>query len=133
MQQRMYPMRVKISGQNLMRSKNTYRAGLFAEFLARVYLRIHGFSIVKSRYITGQHTKRAEIDIIAIRGNLIAFIEVKNRPNVRTAFDAIGHTQALRLRRAAETWIAKNRWHGDARFDVIVVTRLHIRWFKNAL
>src|SRR5574344_1051978 len=133
MQQRMYQMRVNISGKTLMRSTNTYRAGLFAEFLARVYLRIHGFSIVTSRYITGQHTKRAEIDIIAIRGNLIAFIEVKNRPDIRTAFDAIGHTQALRLRRAAETWIVKNRWNGDARFDVIVVTGLHVKWFKNEI
>ena len=116
-----------------MRSKNTYQAGLFAEFLARMYLRIHGFKIIKSRYITGQHTKRAEIDIIARRGNLIVFIEVKNRPDVRTAFDAIGHTQALRLRRAAGTWIAKNRWNGDARFDVIVVTGWHIQWFKNGI
>src|SRR5574344_1373033 len=129
----MFLMRVKISGQNLMRSKNTYQAGLFAEFLARMYLRIHGFKIVKSRYITGQYTRRAEIDIIARRGNLIAFIEVKNRPDIRTAFDAIGHTQALRLRRAAETWIAKNRWQGDARFDVIVVTGLHVKWFKNEI
>ncbi len=129
----MLPMRVKISGQNLMRSKNTYQAGLFAEFLARMYLRIHGFRVLKSRYITGQHTKRAEIDIIAKRGNLVAFIEVKNRPDVRTAFDAIGHTQALRLRRAAGTWIAKNRWHGDARFDVIVVTGWHVQWFKNGI
>lgn len=116
-----------------MRSKNTYQAGLFAEFLARMYLRFHGFGIVKSRYITGKHTKRAEIDIIARRGDLIAFIEVKNRPDVRTAFDAIGHAQSLRLRRAAETWIARNHWHGDARFDVVVVTGWHIRWFKNAL
>lgn len=116
-----------------MLSKNTYHAGLFAEFLARIYLRIHGFKILKSRYITGKYTKRAEIDIIARRGNLVVFIEVKNRPNVRTAFDAIGHSQALRLRRAAETWIAKNRWHGDARFDVIVVSSWHVKWFKNAL
>ena len=49
---------------------NTYRTGLFSEFLARMYLRCHGFRIVKSRYITGRNTGRAEIDIIAKRRNL---------------------------------------------------------------
>ncbi|MGI5846032.1 MAG: YraN family protein [Alphaproteobacteria bacterium] len=116
-----------------MRFKNTYRAGLFAEFLARIYLRIRGFKILKSRYITGRYTKRAEIDIIARRGNLVIFVEVKNRLNVRTAFDAISHKQASRLRRAAETWIKKNRWYGNARFDVIVVSGWRVQWFKNAL
>jgi putative endonuclease len=116
-----------------MHSKNTYQTGMFSELLARIYLRLHGFKIIKSRYITGQYTKRAEIDVIAKRGNLVVFIEVKNRSSVRTAFDAIGHTQALRLRRAAETWIAKNRWRGDARFDVIAVTGWQIRWFKNGI
>ena len=57
-----------------MLSKTSYTKGLFAEFLARTYLRFHGFSIVKTRYITGSNTNRAEIDIIARRGKLLLFI-----------------------------------------------------------
>ena len=45
-------------------SMNSYQSGLFAEWLARMYLRLHGFRIVKSRYITGRNTGRAEIDIM---------------------------------------------------------------------
>ena len=116
-----------------MRSKTSYSKGLFAEFLARAYLRLHGFRIVKSRYITGRNTNRAEIDIIARRGNLLIFVEVKNRPNVRTAFDAITMHQSARLRRAAETYIARIGWAGDARFDVIAVCGLHIHWIKNSI
>ena len=116
-----------------MRSKTSYQRGLFAEFLARAYLRLHGFRIVKSRYITGRNTNRAEIDIIARRGNLLIFVEVKNRPNVRTAFDAITMRQSARLRRAAETYIARTGWAGDARFDVIAVCGLHIHWIKNSI
>ncbi|MCL1892544.1 MAG: YraN family protein [Alphaproteobacteria bacterium] len=111
----------------------TYRAGLFSEFLARLYLRLHGFSILKSRYVTGRHTGRAEIDIIARRGDLVIFVEVKNRPSIEAAFEAITYAQTQRLRSAAETWLARNQWRGDARFDVIVVTGWRLSWFKNAI
>jgi len=111
----------------------TYQSGLFAEFLTRWYLRFRGFSIVRSRYISGRHTNRAEIDIIARRGSLMIFVEVKNRQSAGAAFEAIGYKQAQRLRRAAETYIGHTRWKGDARFDVIVVSGLHVKWFKNAI
>ena len=116
-----------------MHSKTSYSKGLFAEFLARAYLRMRGYRIMKSRYITGRNTHRAEIDIIARRGNLLIFIEVKNRPDLHTAFDAITAPQAVRLRRAAETYIARTGWTGDARFDVIAVCGLRIHWIKNAI
>ena len=98
-----------------------------------MYLRFHGFHIVKSRYITGRNTGRAEIDIIARRKNLMVFIEVKRRHDVKTAWDAITPAQAVRLRRAAEGFIAKNAWTGDARFDVIMVCGLRIYWARGAM
>jgi putative endonuclease len=114
-------------------SKNTYRAGLRAEFIARMYLRLHGYRILHNRYITGRHTNRAELDIIARRGNTIIFVEVKNRPTVQNAWDAITPYQAKRLRRAAETYLAQKQWDGDARFDVIFVCGRKIHWGKNAI
>lgn len=114
-------------------SKNTYRAGLHAEFIARMYLRLHGFRILHSRYITGRNTHRAEIDIIARRGNLIIFVEVKNRPTLTHAWSAITPAQSARLRRAGETYLMHSRWSGDARFDVIAVCGLHVHWFRNAI
>lgn len=112
---------------------NTYRTGLFSEFLARMYLRCHGFRIVKSRYITGRNTGRAEIDIIAKRQNLLIFVEVKHRPTLSDGWAAITDAQSVRLRRAAENYIAQNRWCGDARFDVIVVCGWHIHWARAAI
>jgi putative endonuclease len=112
---------------------NSYTSGLFAEFLARWYLRFHGFSIVKSRYITGRGTNRAEIDIIAKRRNLLVFIEVKRRKSIQIAFDAITQAQALRLRRARDTFLMQNHWNGDARFDVITVVGWHVYHFQNAI
>lgn len=116
-----------------MRSKTSYESGMFAEFLARNYLRLCGFRIIESRYITGRNTNRAEIDIIARRGKTLVFIEVKRRKSIEIGFAAITPTQARRLRRAAETYIAKTRWTDDARFDVIVVCGMKIHWVKNAI
>lgn len=116
-----------------MRSDTSYSKGLYAEFIARIYLRLHGCKILKSRYITGRNTNRAEIDIIAKHKNTLIFIEVKNRKSIQHAWDAITPRQAIRLRRAAETYIIQNRWDGDARFDVIAVCGRHIHWMKNAI
>ena len=112
---------------------NSYQTGLFAEFLAKMYLRIHGFRIVRSRYITGRNTGRAEIDIIARRRNLMIFVEVKHRHDISTAWAAITPAQSVRLRRAAENFIARTDWRGDARFDAILVTGWRVHWARGAL
>lgn len=116
-----------------MRSRTSYSKGLIAEFIARVYLRLHGYRILKSRYVTGRNTHRAEIDIIARRRNTLVFIEVKNYKTVQSAWGAITNAQAARLRRSAETFIAQHKWNGNARFDVIVVCGWKIHWIKNAI
>jgi len=117
-----------------MRSKvDSYRAGLRAEFLARMRLRLCGYHILHSRYVTGRNTHRAEIDIIARRGDALVFIEVKCRPTIDAGWRAITAAQAVRLRRAAQTFLSKKRWRGDARFDVMIVCGWRIYWAKNAI
>ncbi len=113
--------------------KTSYQIGLFSEFLARWFLRFHGYHIIKNRYITGKNTNRAEIDIIARRKNTMVFIEVKSRQTIDAAWDAITPNQSARLRRAAETFLINQHWTGDARFDVIVVCGHKIYWAKNAI
>ena len=117
----------------MLSNKTSYQIGLFAEFIARMYLRFHGYRILKSRYVTGKNTNRAEIDIIAKHKNTIVFVEVKCRKDVSAAWDAITPVQAMRLRRAAETYLMQNHWMGNARFDVIVVCGHKIYWAKNAI
>ncbi|MBR6364276.1 MAG: YraN family protein [Alphaproteobacteria bacterium] len=111
---------------------DSYKTGLFSEFIACVYLILHGFRIVCRRYTTGKHTGRAEIDIIARRRNLIVFVEVKYRKTIDAAWGAISTAQQGRLRRAAETYLLTKRLNCDARFDVIIIHGFHINWIKNA-
>jgi putative endonuclease len=112
---------------------SSHDIGLLAERRARWFLRWRGFRIVESRYITGRRTGRAEVDIIARRGNLLLFCEVKNRPCVESALGAITSAQSVRLRRAAENYIARADWRGCARFDVIAVCGGRVRWIKNVI
>lgn len=118
-----------------MRSKkeNSYKTGLRAEFLAKCFLRLHGFRIKESRYITGKNTNRAEIDIIAQKKNLLVFVEVKSRPNIEKGWEAISNNQITRLRLGAENYISKKHWTGDARYDVIIVCKWRIYWVRGAI
>ena len=111
----------------------SYKKGLYAEFLARMYLRFHGYHIIAKRYITGKNTNRAEIDIIARRKDTIVFIEVKCHKTIDSAWAAINPAQVTRLRRAAETFLISKHFTGNARFDVIVVCGHKIHWAKNAI
>lgn len=111
----------------------SYRVGILSEFIAAIYLRLHGFKILHKRYTTGKNTHRAEIDIIAKRANLLIFVEVKRRKDLISGLNAVTGKQSERLRKAAETYIARTRWMGDARFDIIVVNPHKITWIRGAI
>jgi putative endonuclease len=61
-----------------------------------------------------------EIDIVARRGDTVAFVEVKVRPTLDEAREAIGFVKRRHISRAARCWLASNpwaaplTWQGDA-------------------
>lgn len=95
------------------------RAGREAEAIARAALEREGWRVLAER----ARTPAGEIDLIAEREGLLAFIEVKARPSLREAAHALGPRQRARLIAAAEAWCAMRPGHGAAgmRFDVILV------------
>lgn len=68
-------------------------------------------------------TAAGEIDLVAEREGLLAFIEVKARASLTEAAHALGARQRARLLRAAEIWLASHPGHGEAgiRFDVLLL------------
>ena len=106
------------------RGKKSHARGLWAELLCRLALRVKGYSIVASRYRTPQ----GEIDIIAQRGPTLVFVEVKARPDVPRAAEAISEHQKSRLSHAGASFLAHHpRFsHHAIRFDVMLV--LPWRW-----
>jgi putative endonuclease len=64
-----------------------------------------------------------EIDLIARRHGVLAFVEVKSRDSADSAIEAVTPYQSQRIARAAAAFVGRHpRYQADAlRFDVIVV------------
>ena len=54
--------------------------------------------------------KGGEIDIIAARGGVVAFVEVKARPTMDAALISITSEKMQRMSKAARIWLSRNRW-----------------------
>jgi putative endonuclease len=77
------------------------RRGRLAEIAAGLLLICKGYRVLARRH----RSRLGEIDLIAVRGRRIAFVEVKARPSLTEAAEAITTPQALRLGDAAEQWV----------------------------
>lgn len=101
-----------------------HRRGHRGEWLAAAALMAKGFRIVARRY----KTKLGEIDLIARRGDLVLIVEVKARPTLISAMEAIGRESERRIEGAADLWLGRQRDHGrlSLRFDMVAV--LPWRW-----
>ena len=71
-------------------------AGRRAEVVAALLLMAKGYRILGFRL----KARQAEIDILALRGRVLAVVEVKRRTSLEVALETVGHDQRQRLRRA---------------------------------
>ena len=90
------------------RRRRAYRAGHSAEGAAILYLRLKGWRILARRFLV----KGGEIDIIARRGDTIAFVEVKLRTSLGDAMVAIDPAKRRRMARAARVFVARHSGMG---------------------
>lgn len=104
--------------------QKAYRRGHRGEWLAAAALMLKGYRILARRY----RTKLGEIDLIARRGNLVLFVEVKARRTLIEAMEAIAHESERRIEGAADLWLMRQRDYGklSMRFDMVAV--LPWRW-----
>jgi putative endonuclease len=96
-----------------------YRRGRLSELLAAAALIARGYRIIERRC----RTPYGEIDLIAVRGRRLAFVEVKRRPSRAEAEAALTQYQARRIVRAADHWTARHprfRDH-DRGLDAVLV------------
>ena len=77
-----------------MKRQRAERGGRRAEALAALFLQLKGWSILARRV----RTPLGEVDLVARRGRMVAFIEVKGRA---TEADAALSLDVFRLRRVA--------------------------------
>lgn len=102
------------------RGRAAHAAGLRAEALAAWLLRLKLYRIVGRRV----KTRLGEIDLIARRGRMLVFVEVKARGEALAAAEALSLQQRGRLARAAALYAAARPEFADfdMRFDVVLMT-----------
>ncbi|HEV8356093.1 MAG TPA: YraN family protein [Gemmatimonadales bacterium] len=97
-----------------------HRRGYAGERAAMAYLLGQGWRIEAHRFRLGHH----DLDLIARRGDLVAFVEVKARRSRRfgLAAEAVGPRKRAVLLRLAELWRVRFGRPSDRyRFDLIAV------------
>ncbi len=101
-----------------MKRQRAERGGRRAEFMASLWLRLHGWRILARR----ARTPVGEVDVVAKRGRTLAFVEVKARATADEADRSLDHFRLRRVAAAAEALAP--RFAGpedDIRIDAIFI------------
>ena len=99
-----------------------HRRGLRGELAALAYLTACGWSIEAHRFRLGRH----DVDLVARRAGIVAFVEVKSRragsASCGSPVEAVGPRKRAILARVAACWLARHGRRGEmGRFDVVSV------------
>jgi len=97
-----------------------HELGRRGEDLAVEWLEARGWTVLARNFRLGHK----EIDIVARRGDLVAFVEVKTRAGLGFGhpLEAITRAKRREIERVATAWIARHGRHTDLyRFDAIGV------------
>ncbi|MBI4728462.1 MAG: YraN family protein [Acidobacteria bacterium] len=92
--------------------------GLAGEDLAARWLERRGWRVIDRNV----RAREGEIDIVARRGAVLAFVEVKTRRSrgFGTPAEAVTHRKRARIRSLAMRYLAERRPEaGEVRFDVV--------------
>ena len=90
----------------LERRRVTFLRGHRAEWIALLFLMMKGYRPLARRYAASG----GEIDLIVMRRDIIAFVEVKARGLMEDALFAITARKRQRFSRAARAWLSRNAW-----------------------
>ena len=115
---------------------NKRQVGDYYESLACAYLKKNGAKVIDRNY----RALRGEIDIIAMDGKYLSFIEVKYRRDsgFGSPEDAVTFSKQRQICKLSKLYLySKNKsFDIPIRYDVIAITDIDntatIRWYKNA-
>lgn len=95
------------------------RRGQIGERAASLWLGLKGYRVLARQVRTGV----GEIDIVARRADVVAFVEVKTRARYDQAVEAVTPGARRRIEAAARQWMAGNPAYARfaGRFDIIAI------------
>ena len=115
-----------------MQGENKRKTGTFYEEIAARYLESNGYKILDRNY----HCRAAELDLIALDGECLCFVEVKYRKNA--AYEAprgvVTNAKMNKNRLGARFYCMEHgisEWH-PMRFDVVMIIGEKLIHYENA-
>ena len=112
------PQTPPLKGRGLLKRRAAEASGRRGERIAAWWLRLKGWRILDKRV----RTPAGEVDLVARKGNLIAFVEVKMRATAAELDFAIDERRLARVAAAAEVLMPRYAGPGDdIRVDVILL------------
>ncbi|MBC7259558.1 MAG: YraN family protein [Chloroflexi bacterium] len=95
------------------------RLGAFGEEVATRRLRELGYRVVERNY----RCAAGEIDVVAMDGEVMAFVEVRTRRGDRmgTPEESVGPRKQRKMIEVAQTYVAERGYTGAWRLDVVAV------------
>jgi putative endonuclease len=111
------------------RRRSTFLRGHRAERVALLFLLLKGYRPLARRYAAAG----GEIDLIVMRGDTIAFVEVKARASMDDALSAITATKRRRFSRAARVWLSRHQWAATKTWRADAVFLAPRRWPRHLM
>ena len=124
------------------------QVGAWGEAIAAQYLQQKDFTIIDTNYLKPW----GEIDVIARKGRVIHFVEVKTvsyetKTELEKAVslgtyapeEQVHRKKLQKLSRVIETWLAEHNWVGDWQIDVAAVrivsreTHASVKYIENVI
>lgn len=104
--------------------------GQKGEEMAVLFLKRIGFQIIALNW----RCKNLEVDIIAMEGEMLVFVEVKYRSsgNYGDHRDLISTQKMHALFRAAQAYLEESTYEGEIRFDVVCFVDNKLNYIKDA-
>ena len=101
--------------------------GNIAEDKACEFLYDKGYAIVERNF----YSRFGELDIIAVKDEVLHFVEVKSGLDYESAIQNITKRKLSRLIKTGDVYMKKNSLHVDFVYDAIVVTPKTIEFVEN--
>ena len=101
--------------------------GNIAEDRAFEFLLENGFAIIERNF----YSRFGEIDIIALKGEVLHFVEVKSGLDYESAIQNITPQKLSRLIRTGDVYMKKNKLNAAYMYDAVVVTPKSVELVEN--
>ncbi len=101
--------------------------GNIAEDLACIFLDENGFTILERNF----YSRFGEIDIIALKDDVLHFVEVKSGLDYESAVGNLTPRKISRLVKTGYIYMKKNSLDLDFTHDALIVTQKSIEFIKN--